>query len=101
MGSMRVARRAGSAHATTATTASSAGDGREHERIGGADAEQLALEALAQRERADRAEHEAGADQQQPLAQHQLEDRAARCCRARCGCRSPWRRCVTRYASTP
>ena len=75
IGSIRVARRAGSAHAATATSARSARHGDEHERIGRADAEQLALEALAQRDGADRAEHEAAADQHQPFAQHQLEDR--------------------------
>ena len=51
-------------------------DRREHDRIGRADAEQLALEAPAQRDDANGAEHESTGNQHGALAQHQLEDRA-------------------------
>ena len=76
------------------------GDGRQHQRIGGAHAEQLTLETLPQRERAHGAEHEAADDQEQPLAEHQLEDARALLPSAM---RMPisLRRCVTRYARTP
>ena len=73
---MRVARRAGSAHAAIATAASSAVD-RDR-----APPDRSALtpnswlsRLLRSAQRAGGAEHEAAADQQQPFAQHQLEDR--------------------------
>ncbi len=56
--------------------------GHEHDGIGGSHAEQLALQALPKRERAQASERKAAADEQQALTQHELTDRgraAAKC----------------------
>ena len=82
-GSIRVARRAGSAHAATATSASTAAAPVRASGIGGRNLEELALQRAPQRDRAGGAQHETDADKRQTFAQDQIEDPAGRCCRAR------------------
>ena len=72
-------------------------DAGDDAQVGGLDAEQLALEAAAQqRTRPRRRAAKPDAEQQQALAQHQVEDRRGRCCRARCRMPISRLRCVTR-----
>ena len=76
IGSIRVARRAGSAQATTATAARIAVTATRTSGSAALTPNSWLSRLLRSDDRADRAEHEAAGDQHQPFAQHQLEDRA-------------------------